>query len=217
MEEAAYQAGAREVFLVEKPIAAAIGAGVDITRPYGNLIVDIGAGTTDIAVLSLAGVVVSCSIKVAGDAFDQAILKYVRNNHSLFIGEEMAEKIKKEIGTASAQATPRTLEVKGRNVNTGLPKVARLTSEEIRVALKDATGQIVEAVHSILEKTPPELAADIVDRGIVLTGGGSLLHGMDTLIEERTGVSTLTVKEAMSVVVVGTGRYAETMEKMDDM
>jgi rod shape-determining protein MreB len=128
----------------------------------------------------------------------------------------MAEKIKIQIGTASPEATPRTMEVKGRNVITGLPKVAKLTSEEIRVALKDATGQIVEAIHSILEKTPPELAADIVDRGIVLAGGGSLLRGMDALIEERTGVNTVTVKDAMQVVVVGTGRYAETMEKMDE-
>jgi rod shape-determining protein MreB len=216
MEEAAYQAGAREVFLVEKPIAAAIGAGVDVTKPFGNLIVDIGAGTTDIAVLSMAGVVVSSSIKVAGDAFDQAILNYVRTNHSLFIGEEMAEKIKIQIGTASPETAPCTMEVKGRNVITGLPKVAKITSEEIRVALKDATGQIVEAIHSILEKTSPELAADIVDRGIVLAGGGSLLRGMDALIEARTGVNTVTVKDAMQVVVVGTGRYAETMEKMDE-
>lgn len=216
MEEASYQAGAREVFLVEKPIAAAIGAGLDITRPFGNLIVDIGAGTTDIAVISMAGVVVSSSIKTAGDAFNQAILNYVRTNHSLFIGEDMAEQIKIEIGTAFEEATPRTMEVKGRNVITGLPKVATLTSEEIRMALKDATGQIVEAVHNILEKTPPELAADIVERGIVLTGGGALLHGMNTLIEDKTGVSTLTVKEAMTVGVVGTGKYAEVMEKMDE-
>lgn len=216
MEEAAYQAGAREVFLVEKPIAAAIGAGVDVTKPFGNLIVDIGAGTTDIAVISMAGVVVSSSLKVAGDMFDQAILNYVRSNHSLFIGEEMAEKIKIEIGTASPESNPQTIEVKGRNVITGLPKVATLTSEEIRSALKDATGQIVDAVQGILEKTPPELASDIVDRGIVLAGGGALLRGMDTLLEEKTGVNTLTVKDATSVVVVGTGRYAQILEKLDE-
>ncbi|MDO4338101.1 MAG: rod shape-determining protein [Eubacteriales bacterium] len=216
VEEATYQAGAREVFLVEEPIAAAIGAGLDVTRPYGNLIVDIGGGTTDVAVISLAGVVVSSSIKVAGDAFDQAIMNYVRKNHSLFIGGDTAEAIKIQIGTASEEADPRTMEVKGRNVITGLPKVATLTSEEIRIALKDATGQIVETVHSVLEKTPPELAADIVDRGIVLTGGGALLHGMDTLIEQKTGVNTLTVQEAMSVVAVGTGKYAEVMAKMDE-
>ena len=180
-----------------------------------NLVVDIGAGTSDVAVISLAGVVVSASVKVAGDTFNQAILNYVRKNHGLFIGEDMAEKIKIQIGTAIEESNPRTMEVKGRNVITGLPKTVTLTSEEIRVALKDATSQIVETVHGILEKTPPELAADIVDRGIVLTGGGALLHGMDTLIEQRTGVSTLTVQDAMSVVAVGTGKYAEVMARFD--
>ena len=216
VEEATYQAGAREVFLVEEPIAAAIGAGVDITKPFGNLIVDIGGGTTDIAVISLGGVVASSSVKVAGDSFDQAIMNYVRQNHSLFIGEETAENIKITIGTAIEEANPQVMEVKGRNVLTGLPKTVKLTSEEIRSALKDATGQIVEAVHSVLEKTPPELAADIVDRGIVVTGGGALLKGMDTLIEQKTGVTTLTVQDAMHVVAVGTGKYAEIMARMDE-
>lgn len=216
VEEATYQAGAREVFLVEEPIAAAIGAGVDITKPFGNLIVDIGGGTTDIAVISLGGVVASSSVKVAGDNFDQAIMNYVRQNHSLFIGEETAENIKITIGTAIEEANPQVMEVKGRNVLTGLPKTVKLTSEEIRSALKDATGQIVEAVHSVLEKTPPELAADIVDRGIVLTGGGALLKGMDTLIEQKTGVTTLTVQDAMHVVAVGTGKYAEIMARMEE-
>lgn len=216
VEEATYQAGAREVFLVEEPIAAAIGAGVDITKPFGNLIVDIGGGTTDIAVISLGGVVASSSVKVAGGSFDQAIMNYVRQNHSLFIGEETAENIKITIGTAIEEANPQVMEVKGRNVLTGLPKTVKLTSEEIRSALKDATGQIVEAVHSVLEKTPPELAADIVDRGIVLTGGGALLKGMDTLIEQKTGVTTLTVQDAMHVVAVGTGKYAEIMARMDE-
>ena len=216
VEEATYQAGAREVFLVEEPIAAAIGAGVDITKPFGNLIVDIGGGTTDVAVLSVGGVVASTSIKVAGDTFDQAIMSYVRQNHSLFIGEETAENIKIEIGTAVEEANPRVMEVKGRNVLTGLPKKIKLTSEEVRVALKDATGQIVEAVHGVLEKTSPELAADIVDRGIVLTGGGALLRGMDTLIEQKTGVTALTVQDAMHVVAVGTGKYAEIMARMEE-
>ena len=216
VEEATYQAGAREVFLVEEPIAAAIGAGVDVTKPFGNLIVDIGGGTTDVAVISMAGSVVSASVKVAGDNFDQAIMSYVRKNHSLFIGEEAAENIKIKIGTACQEASPRMLEVKGRNVITGLPKVVTLTSEEIRIALRDATNQIVETVHGVLEKTPPELAADIVDRGIVLTGGGALLHGMDTFIEQKTGVSTLTVQDAMSAVVVGTGKYAEVITRMEE-
>ena len=209
IEEATYQAGAREVFLVEKPMAAAIGAGIDITKPFGNLIVNIGAGTTDVAVLSIAGVVISSSVKIAGDNFNQAIMSYVREKHNLFISEDIAEQIKIKIGTACEEADTRTMNVKGRNVNTGLPKTTTLTSEEIREALKDATNQIVETVHSVLEKTPPELAADIMDRGIVLTGGGALLHGMDMLIEQRTGVHTLTVQDAMMVVAVGTGKYAE--------
>ena len=215
-EEATFQAGAREVFLVEEPIAAAIGAGVDITKPFGNLIVDIGGGTTDVAVISLGGVVVSSTIKVAGDTFDRAIMSYIRRVHSLFIGEDMAETIKIKIGTAMEEANPRVMEVKGRNILTGLPKTIKLTSEEVRVAIKDATSQIVETVHSVLEKTPPELAADIVDRGIVLAGGGAMLSGMDTLIEQRTGVNTLTVQDAMNVVAVGTGKYAEIMARMEE-
>ena len=214
VEEATYQAGAREVYLVEEPIAAAIGAGVDITKPFGNLIVDIGGGTTDIAVISIGGVVVSSTIKVAGDSFDQAIISYIRKTHGLFISEDAAETIKVRIGTAIEEVNPQVMEVKGRNVLTGLPKKIKLTSEEIREALKDATGQIVEAVHGILEKTPPELAADIMDRGIVLTGGGAMLHGMDALIEQKTGVSTLTVQDAMLVVAAGTGKYAEIMSRM---
>ena len=215
VEEATYQAGAREVYLVEEPIAAAIGAGVDITKPFGNLIVDIGGGTTDIAVISVGGVVVSSTIKVAGDSFDQAIISYIRKTHGLFISEDAAETIKVRIGTAIEEVNPQVMEVKGRNVLTGLPKKIKLTSEEIREALKDATGQIVEAVHGILEKTPPELVADIFDRGIVLAGGGALLKGMDTLIEQRTGVNTLTVQDSMHVVAVGTGMYAEIMNRMD--
>ena len=215
VEEATYQAGAREVYLVEEPIAAAIGAGVDITKPFGNLIVDIGGGTTDIAVISIGVVVVSSTIKVAGDSFDQAIISYIRKTHGLFISEDAAETIKVRIGTAIEEVNPQVMEVKGRNVLTGLPKKIKLTSEEIREALKDATGQIVEAVHGILEKTPPELVADIVDRGIVLAGGGALLKGMDTLIEQRTGVNPLTVQDSMHVVAVGTGRYAEIMNRMD--
>ena len=215
VEEVTYQAGAREVFLVDEPIAGAIGSGVDVTKPFGNLIVDIGGGTTDIAVISVGGVVVSSTIKVAGDSFDQAIISYIRKTHGLFISEDAAETIKVRIGTAIEEVNPQVMEVKGRNVLTGLPKKIKLTSEEIREALKDATGQIVEAVHGILEKTPPELVADIVDRGIVLAGGGALLKGMDTLIEQRTGVNTLTVQDSMHVVAVGTGMYAEIMNRMD--
>ena len=154
IEEATYQSGARKVFLVDEPIAAAIGAGVDITKPFGSLVVDIGAGTTDVAVISVGGVVISSSLKVAGDNFNQAIIHYVREKHSLFIGEDAAENIKIKIGTACEEADPRTMEVKGRNIITELPKVATITSEEIREALKDATGQIVELVHGILEENP---------------------------------------------------------------
>ena len=214
--DVAIGAGAKKAYLIEEPVAAAIGAGIDIAKPCGNLVVDIGGGTTDVAVISMAGSVVSASVKVAGDNFDQAIMSYVRKNHSLFIGEEAAENIKIKIGTACQEASPRMLEVKGRNVITGLPKVVTLTSEEIRIALRDAVNQIVETVHGVLEKTPPELAADIVDRGIVLTGGGALLHGMDTFIEQKTGVSTLTVQDAMSAVVVGTGKYAEVITRMEE-
>ena len=175
VEEATYQAGAREVSIIEEPIAAAIGAGIDITRPFGNMIVDIGGGTTDVAVISLGGTVVSTSIKVAGDDFDEAITRYVRKKHNLMIGERTAEDIKIQIGTVYATPQAKSMEVKGRDTITGLPKSVTLNSEEIREALKDASAQIMETIHSILEKTPPELAADVAERGIVLTGGGALL------------------------------------------
>ncbi len=214
MKEATYQAGAREVYLIEEPIAAAIGSGIDILKPYGNMIVDIGGGTTDAAIISLGDVVESNSIKAAGESFDQAIMRYVRNTHNLFIGEQTAEKIKIEIGTASGRANSMSMEVKGRNIITGLPKVTTLTSEEIRAALKEETSRIVEMVDGVLEKTPPELAADIVDRGIVLTGGGALLHGMEELIEQKTGINTMIAENPMLVVAEGTGKYAEFASRM---
>ena len=216
VEEATYQAGAREVYLVEEPIAAAIGAGVDITKPFGNLIVDIGGGTTDIAVISIGGVVVSSTIKVAGDSFDQAIISYIRKTHGLFISEDAAETIKVRIGTAIEEVNPQVMEVKGRNVLTGLPKKIKLTSEEIREALKDATGQIVEAVHGILEKTPPELAADIIDHGITLTGGGALLRGLDQLIHKETGMPVYIAEYPLDCVAEGTGKILENPEKYRD-
>lgn len=214
VEEATYQAGAREVILIEEPIAAAIGSGVDITKPFGNLIVDIGGGTTDIAVLSLGGIVVSSSIKIAGNDFDEAIIRHVRKNHNLFIGEQTAEAIKIKIGTACKRPKIETMEVKGRNVITGLPKTATVTSEEIREALQEATSKIVEEVHSVLEKTPPELAADIVERGIILAGGGALLDGLEEIITERTGINTMTAENPAFVVAEGTGRYTEVMEQL---
>lgn len=214
VEEATYQAGAREVYLIEEPIAAAIGSGIDILRPCGNMVVDIGGGTSDIAVISLGGTVVSASVKVAGDNFDEAIMRHVRKTHNLFIGERTAEDIKIQIGMACEKPEIVTLEIKGRNVITGLPKSVTLTSEEIRQALYECTSKIVEAVHGVLEKTPPELAADVVDRGIVLTGGGALLGGIDKLIEQKTGINTMVAQDPMLAVAVGTGKYAEIASEL---
>ena len=209
VEDAAFQAGARDVKIIEEPIAAAIGAGIDIARPCGNMIVDIGGGTSDIAVISLGGTVVSASIKIAGDDFDDAIVRYMRKKHNLLIGERTAEDIKIRIGSAYPRPESVTVDVRGRNLVTGLPKTITVTSEETEEALKDTTSQIAEAVHSVLEKTPPELAADIADRGIVLTGGGSLLYGLEELIESKTGITTMTAEDPMTAVAIGTGRYVE--------
>ena len=209
VEDAAFQAGARDVKIIEEPIAAAIGAGIDIARPCGNMIVDIGGGTSDIAVISLGGTVVSASIKIAGDDFDDAIVRYMRKKHNLLIGERTAEDIKIRIGSAYPRPESVTVDVRGRNLVTGLPKTITVTSEETEEALKDTTSQIVEAVQSVLEKTPPELAADIADRGIVLTGGGSLLYGLEELIESKTGITTMTAEDPMTAVAIGTGRYVE--------
>ena len=209
VEDATYTAGAREVAIIEEPIAAAIGAGIDIARPCGNMIVDIGGGTTDIAVISLGGTVVSTSIKIAGDDFDEAIVRYMRKKHNLLIGERTAEDIKIKIGSAYRRAETVAMDVRGRNLVTGLPKTISVTSEETEEALRETTSQIVEAVHSVLEKTPPELAADIADRGIVLTGGGCLLYGLEELIEENTGITTMTAEDPMTAVAIGTGKFVE--------
>ena len=217
VEDATYEAGAREVAIIEEPIAAAIGAGIDIARPCGNRIVDMGGGTADIAVISLGGTVVSTSIKVAGDDFDEAIVRYMRKNHNLLIGERTAEDIKVKIGSAYQRPQVETMDVRGRNLVTGLPKTITVTSDETLDALKEITSQIVEAVHSVLEKTPPELAADVADRGIVLTGGGSLLYGLEELIEEKTGITTMTAEDPMTAVAVGTGKFVEFLSgKRDD-
>ena len=209
VEDAAFQAGARDVKIIEEPIAAAIGAGIDIARPCGNMIVDIGGGTSDIAVISLGGTVVSTSIKIAGDDFDDAIVRDMRKKHNLLIGERTAEDIKIRIGSAYPRPEVETVDVRGRNLVTGLPKTITVTSKETEEALHDTTLQIVDAVHSVLEKTPPELAADIADRGIVLTGGGSLLYGLEELIESKTGITTMTAEEPMTAVAIGTGKYVE--------
>ncbi len=209
VEDATYQAGAREVSIIEEPIAAAIGAGIDISKPCGNMIVDIGGGTTDIAVISLGGTVVSSSIKIAGDDFDEAIIRYMRKRHNLLIGERTAEELKVKIGSAFKGSPTLTMDVRGRNLVSGLPRTITVTSEETEEALREAVSQIVEAVHGVLEKTPPELAADIADRGIVLTGGGCLLKGIEELIEEKIGINTITADDPMTCVAVGTGKYVE--------
>ena len=188
---------------------AAIGAGIDIAKPCGNLIVDIGGGTTDVAVISLGGAVVSDSIKIAGDDFDEAIVRYMRKKYNLLIGERMAEDIKINIGSAFKRSEPVYYDVKGRNLVTGLPRVLKISSEDTEEALRETTSKIVDCIHSVLERTPPELAADIADRGIVLTGGGSLLNGLEDLICSKTGITTMTAEEPMTAVAIGTGKYVE--------
>ena len=215
VEDATYQAGAREVSIIEEPVAAAIGAGIDIAKPCGNMIVDIGGGTADIAVISLGGVVVSNSIKVAGDDFDEAIVRFMRKKHNLLIGERTAEEIKINVGTVYKRPESLTMDVRGRNLVTGLPKTVTVTSEETEEALREPAYQIVDAVHNVLERTPPELAADISDRGIVLTGGGSLIQGLEELIEEKTGINTMTAEDPLTAVAIGTGKYIEYLADDD--
>ena len=215
VEDATYQAGAREVSIIEEPVAAAIGAGIDIAKPCGNMIVDIGGGTADIAVISLGGVVVSNSIKVAGDDFDEAIVRFMRKKHNLLIGERTAEEIKINVGTVYKRTENLTMDVRGRNLVTGLPKTVTVTSEETEEALREPAYQIVDAVHNVLERTPPELAADISDRGIVLTGGGSLIQGLEELIEEKTGINTMTAEDPLTAVAIGTGKYIEYLADDD--
>ncbi len=212
VEEATYNAGAREVTIIEEPIAAAIGAGIDIVRPVGNMVVDIGGGTTDIAVISMRGAVVSKSIKVAGDDFDEAIIRYIRKRHNLLIGDRTAEEVKINVGTCYKRPENISMDVRGRNLVTGLPQTVLITSDETEEALRETTAQIVEAIHGVMERTPPELAADIADRGIVLTGGGALLHGLEQLIEEKTGITTITAEDPLSCVAVGTGKYVEFID-----
>ena len=209
VEDATYQAGAREVAIIEEPIAAAIGAGIDIAKPQANMIVDIGGGTTDVAVISLGGTVESDSIKVAGDDFDNAIVRYMRLKYNMLVGDRTAEDIKINIGTAFKREEIDYMDVRGRNLVTGLPETVRVSSEETQEALKETTTQILDTICSVLERTPPELAGDIVDRGIVLTGGGAMLRGLEELIEERTHINTMTADEPMTCVAIGTGKYIE--------
>ena len=209
VEDAAYHAGAREVTIIEEPVAAAIGAGIDISKPQGNMIIDIGGGTSDIAVIALDGPVVSESIKVAGDDFDEAILRYMRKKHNLLIGERTAEDIKINIGCASKRPENVTMDVRGRNLVTALPKTVTVSADEILDALLEPAMMIVNAVHNVLERTPPELAADIYERGIVMTGGGSLLYGLDRLMQEKTGINTVISEDPLTAVAIGTGRFID--------
>lgn len=207
--DAATQAGAKNTYLIEEPVAAAIGAGIDISTPSGHMIVDIGGGTTDIAVISLGGVVVSESIKVAGDKFDEAIIRYVRRRHNVLIGERTAEEIKIKVGAAWQRDEPRVIEVKGRCLVRGLPKLVRISSAEMPDALEEPITAIIEAVCSVIERTPPELVGDILYNGIVMTGGGSLLYGLDRLIANVTGIKTRVADKAVSCVALGTGMSLE--------
>lgn len=211
VEDAAYQAGARDVKIIEEPIAAAIGAGIDITKPCGNMVVDIGGGTSDIAVISLGGPVESTSIKIAGDDFDDAIVRYMRKKHNLLIGEPTAEDLKIHIGCVFRKPEVDYMDIRGRNLLTGLPVTVKVSSEETEEALREVTAQIIEAIHGVLERTPPELAADIASRGIVLTGGGAMLRGLEELITEKTGINTMTAEDPMTAVAAGTGKYVDTM------
>ena len=213
--DATMNSGAKKVYLIEEPLAAAIGAGLDITKPNGCMVVDIGGGTCDIAVISLGGVVERESIKVAGDKFDDAIIKYVRNEYKLMIGEKTAEDLKINIGSAFKNSRNLTCMMKGRNLVTGLPDEVEITTEEIRNAIKEPVEIIVETVKRVLEKTPPELASDIIERGILMTGGGALIHGLDKLIEFKTGVVTTVAEDSVECVAKGTGKVLGYIDKLD--
>lgn len=212
--DATKNSGAKKVHIIEEPLAAAIGAGLDITKPNGAMIVDIGGGTTDIAVISLGGVVVRKSIKIAGDKFDESIIKYVRNKYKIMIGEKTAEDVKIKIGSAFKDSRKLTTTMKGRNLITGLPDEVEISTEEVREALVEPVSVIVEGVKSILEKTPPELAADIIEKGILMTGGGSLLYGLNKLIEENTGVTVEIAHNSVEAVAEGTGQVLSYIDKL---
>ena len=214
--DAGIQAGARKVYLIEEPVAAAIGAGVDISLPDGHMMVDIGGGTADIAVISLSGVVESASIRVAGDQFDEAVVKYMRRNHNLVVGERTAEEIKKKIGCVFPKEVEETMEVKGRCLLTGLPRSVTISSTEMMDAFEEPVERILEAVHAVLERTPPELVADISRNGILMTGGGSLVDGFDKLLTARTGIHTMVAGDAISCVALGTGKSLDSLNTMTD-
>lgn len=215
VEDAARAAGAREVHIIEETVAAAIGAGLDISKPMGSMIVDIGGGTTDVAVISLGSCVVASSVKVAGDDFDEAIIRFVRRRHNILIGERTAEELKIHVGAAFKRAAPISVEARGRDLVSGLPRNIEINSDDMLEALKEPVAAIIETIHNVLEKTPPELASDIVERGLVMTGGGSLLFGLDKLIKHSTGINTAIAESATSCVAIGTGKFVEYMAAAD--
>ena len=215
VEESVMQAGAKEVYLIEEPMAAAIGASLDVAEPSGSIIVDIGGGTTEVAVISLGGIVVSHSLRVAGDELDEDIVNYVKREENLAIGETTAEQIKIQIGCAMPLMTETLMEIRGRDLTTGLPKNIIVHSSEMLEALIEPAMQIVEAVHSVLEKTPPELSADISDRGIYMTGGGCLIDGLDRLLQEKTGINVMIADDAVSCVALGTGKALDNLDNLE--
>jgi len=217
VKESALSAGAREVYLIEEPMAAAIGAGLSITEPSGNMIVDIGGGTTDVAVISLSGIVISRSIRVGGDKMDEVIINYVKKKYNLLIGERTAEQIKMTIGTAYPAEDNRTMEIKGRDLIAGIPKTIEIKGEEVREALAEPINAILETVRQTLERTPPELAADIADKGIVLVGGGSLLSNLDVLLREETQLPVMLAEDPFSAVAYGAGKALDNAELLRDV
>ena len=214
--EAAVQAGARKTYLIEEPLAAALGAGLDISEPYGAMVVDIGGGTTDVAVISLGGIVASESLRIGGDKFDDAIMRYVKKEYNMMIGERTAEEIKMNIGTAIRGRREGSMEVRGRDLLSGLPKTVRMSAVETGEALNEPVEAIIQCVKAVLETTPPELAADIMDRGIVMTGGGALLYALDELIQKETGIPTYLAEDPLSCVALGTGKALESIENLED-
>ena len=213
IREAAERSGARNVYLEEEPKVAAIGAGMDIFMPSGNMVVDIGGGTTDVAVLSMGDIVTSSSIKIAGDRFDAEIMRYIKNKYKLMIGERTAENIKKEIGTVFPGGREDEMEIRGRDMVTGLPRTITVHSREVQEALEESVSAIVQASKNVLERTPPELSADIIDKGVMITGGGALLHGIDKLLAEELKVPVLVSEEPMSCVAKGTGLMLENLDR----
>lgn len=212
--EACRESGASKTFIIEEPIAAAIGAGVDITEPNGNMIIDIGGGTTDVAVISLGGIVINKSLKVAGDDCNEAIVRYIRKKYNMTIGERSAEELKMSIGGVYPRKQEVTKEVRGRNLLTGLPETIKISSVEMEEALEEPVSQIVDAVHYVLERTPPELAADISNTGILMTGGGALLYGLDQLVKDRTGIETHIAEDALGAVAIGTGKSLDWVDML---